>query len=33
MDTIIIICLIIGAACVAVSFLMKENTGVDSQKK
>ena len=33
MDTIIIICLIIGAACVAVSFLMKENTGVDSQEK
>lgn len=33
MDTIIIICLIIGAACVAVSFLMEENTGVDSQEK
>lgn len=33
MNTIIIICLIIGAACVAVSFLMKENTGVDSQEK
>lgn len=33
MDTIIIICLIIGAVCVAVSFLMKENTGVDSQEK
>lgn len=33
MDTIVIICLIAGAACIGASFLMKEKAGIDNQEK
>ena len=33
MDIIVIICLILGIACIGISFLMKEKTGIDSQEK